>query len=128
MRRFLEVPIDHPSEIFPGYLLPLQNETAFPSDLSQRGGPEERAFVRAISGNILDRTGPLAFADWLDENGRTDEAAILRDPRASPVICPFRVLPYSRHAALFKRLLDADPDNPDEVILAKRVWMHHYHH
>jgi uncharacterized protein (TIGR02996 family) len=95
---------------------------AFPSDLSQRGSFEERALVRAINGNLLERTAPLVFADWLDEHGRTDEAAILRDPRASPVISPFRVLPYWRHSPFFKLLIQAV--DPNGLILTRRVKIH----
>jgi uncharacterized protein (TIGR02996 family) len=117
-------------ECIPDYFLKLKNEEPFASDLSTpRGTTEERAFFSAIeSGPAEDRTPRLVFADWLDEHGRTDEGATLRDGRVSPVITPFRILPYWRAAPFFARLLKVQTRDPEMRIVRDRLMAHDQFH
>jgi uncharacterized protein (TIGR02996 family) len=103
----------------------LRDGTAAASDrVTPRGSDEERAFFAAVNANLLDLTARLVFADWLDEHGRTDEGAVLRDRRTSPVITPFRILPYWREARFFTQLRRRAPAGPDGAIFARRMAVH----
>jgi uncharacterized protein (TIGR02996 family) len=117
-------------ECIPDYYLRLKNEEPFASDLvTPRGSAEERAFFFVIERNPSeDRTHRLVFADWLDEHGRIDEGAILRDNRVSPVITPFRVLPYWREARFFVRLLKVQTVDPEMRIVRDRLMAHDQFH
>lgn len=103
----------------------LRDGTAPTSDrVAPRGSDDERAFISALTANLLDMTTRLVLADWLDEHGRSDEAEVLRHHRASPIITPFRILPYWREASFFARLRRQTPAGPDGAILARRLAVH----
>jgi uncharacterized protein (TIGR02996 family) len=112
-----------------GYRPYIEHTTAFPSDRSlPRGGDDERAFVFALGFDLMNRMARVVFADWLDEHGRAGEALILRDHAASPVVTPFRVLPYWRDAPFFADLRRRVPIDLDGAILAKRLKVHDQSH
>lgn len=113
-------------ECIPDYYLKLKNGEPFTSDAATpRGSAEERAFFFAVERSPLQELTPrLAFADWLDDHGRTDEAAILRDERLRPVIAPFRVLPYWREAPFFIRFLQLQTDDFETRIVQRRLAAH----
>lgn len=117
-------------ECIPDYYLKLKHEEPFASDLATpRGTADERAFFFAIERSPLeDRTARLVFADWLDEHGRTDEGAALRDSRVSPVITPFRVLPYWREAPFYARLLKVETNDFELRIVRNRFMAHDQFH
>jgi uncharacterized protein (TIGR02996 family) len=102
----------------------LRDGTAPRSDrVTPRGSDDERAFVSALNANLLDMTTRLVFADWLDDHGRSDEAEVMRNHWASPIVTPFRVLPYWRKANFFARLQRPTKD-PEAALLARRLAVH----
>jgi uncharacterized protein (TIGR02996 family) len=92
--------------------------------ITARGSDDERAFVRALNANLLDVTARLVFADWLDDHGRSDEAEVVRNRWASPIVTPFRVLPYWRKASFFARLFAARSNGPEIASLVRRLAAH----
>ena len=44
---------------------------------------EEMAFIQAIKQTPEDRTTWLVYADWLDDHGRPEEAAVIRKAKAT---------------------------------------------
>jgi uncharacterized protein (TIGR02996 family) len=115
-------------ECVPNYDLKLKNEQFANDGVTPRGTAEERAFFAIERSPLEGRTPRFVFADWLDEHERTDEAATLRDSRVSPVITPFRVLPYWRAAPFYARLLKVRTDDPEMRIVRNRLVVHDEFH